>query len=236
MKLFIKTTLVAVCAVGSAMLISGCDNNGVKRYEIGVTNITNNQPMSPPALILHADGYSGWQVGNAASGGLERLAESGDTSDFVDEATNHASALTQQMGDSLVLPGQTATYSLMVTPADRRTSTGEGLGFTLATMLVNTNDAFVGVDSIDIDGLERGDELVLLARVYDAGTEENLETAGTIPGPAGGGEGFNAARESSDMVTLHSGVVTRSDGLSSSALDQSHRFDNPAAKVVIKRL
>ena len=234
MKLSIKTTLFALCAAGSTLLISGCadnsaNDNAVKRYEISVTNITNNQPMSPPALILHADGYAGWQIGSAASDGLELLAESGDATGFVNEATSNANVLLDETGDGLVLPGQTETYSLSI-------RTAEDLRFTLATMLVNTNDAFVGIDAIDIDDLEKGDKRVLFASVYDAGSEENLETAGTIPGPAGGGEGFNAARESSDMVTMHSGVVTSSDGLSSSALDQSHRFDNPAAKVVIKRL
>ena len=236
MKCSIKTTLFAICTAGSVMLLTGCDNNGVERYEISVTNITNNQPMSPPALIIHADGYTPWQVGSAASDGLEQLAESGSPSEFVAEAASNSSTLTDQAGDGLVLPGQTETYSLIVTRGDRRSSNGEGRALTLATMLVNTNDAFVGIGALDIDQLESGDELVILAHVYDAGTEQNLETAATIPGPAGGGEGFNAERELSDMVTLHSGVISASDGLTNSALDQSHRFDNPAARVVIKRL
>lgn len=237
MKSSIKTTLVTLCVAGSALLISGCDNdNRVKRYEISVTNATNNQPMAPPALIIHSNGYTGWQTGSAASDGLELLAESGDPSGFVDEAESNENALTQLMGDGLVLPGQTETFTLMVTRGDERASAGGGTEFTLATMPVNTNDAFVGLSAVDLAGLEMGDELVLFARVYDAGTEENLETAGTIPGPAGGGEGFNAAREASNIVTLHGGVVTSSDGLSTSALDQSHRFDNPGAKVVIRRL
>jgi len=193
MKSSIKTTLVALCAAGSALLISGCDNdgsdnNGVKRYEITVTNATNNQPMSPAALIIHANGYTGWQTGNPASDGLELLAESGDASDFAAEAESNASALTQLVADGMLFPGQTETYTLMVTQADERASTGGGTEFTLATMPVNTNDAFVGLTAIDIAGLESGDERVLFARIYDAGTEENLETAATIPGPAGGGE------------------------------------------------
>ncbi|HFQ61119.1 MAG TPA: hypothetical protein ENK39_02315, partial [Epsilonproteobacteria bacterium] len=71
---------------------------------------------------------------------------------------------------------------------------------------------------------------------YDAGTEANSELASTIPGPAGGGEGFNAARDDKDFVSVHEGVVTKDDGLSTSALTQMHKWDNPAASVSIERV
>ena len=229
MKPIIRKSLVSACAIGSLILMSGCEENRAKRYQLSVTNLSNNQPMSPPAWAFHGDDYMGWQIGGAASDGLEVLAESGDPSGFIDEARSNSSVYTQRAGDDLVLPGQTGTYTVTFKHED-------DLKFTLATMLVNTNDAFVGVNAVAIGELEMGQELEFLARAYDAGTEENLETAATIPGPAGGGEGFNATRESSDQVTMHSGVVTMSDGLSSSTLDQSHRFDNPVARVVIKRL
>lgn len=42
---------------------------------------------------------------------------------------------------------------------------------------------------------------------------------------ADGGEGFNAARSDiNDIVRGDGGVVTADDGLSSSVLNQSHRF------------
>ena len=70
---------------------------------------------------------------------------------------------------------------------------------------------------------------------YDAGTEANSESAGTVP--AQGGEGFNAVRDDSKgAVRLHSGVVSADDGLSTSSLKSINRFDNPTAKVVIKRI
>jgi len=58
-----------------------------------------------------------------------------------------------------------------------------------------------------------------------------------VPGPAAGGEGFNVTRDDLvDRVTVHAGVVTRDDGLSTSALDVSHRFDNPVARIVVTRI
>jgi hypothetical protein len=72
--------------------------------------------------------------------------------------------------------------------------------------------------------------------VWDAGTEANDELAATIPGPAGGGEGFNADRNDDDRVAFHSGVISQDDGLASSALSANHRFLNPGAQLVITRI
>jgi len=71
---------------------------------------------------------------------------------------------------------------------------------------------------------------------YDAGTEANSETAATIPGPAAGGEGYNSTRDDRDTVGGHPGVISADDGLTGSALDASHRFDNPVARITITRL
>ena len=60
--------------------------------------------------------------------------------------------------------------------------------------------------------------------------------AGTIPGPADGGEGVSEGREALDAVTMHSGVVTADDGLPNSVLDSSHRFANPVMKIIISRV
>ena len=97
-------------------------------------------------------------------------------------------------------------------------------------MLVNTNDGFIGLNGVDISELGIDESLVLYARVYDAGTEANTETAATVPGQ--GGEGMNAARDDRDFIA----VVSQDDGLATSALDASHRFDNPAARIVITRI
>jgi hypothetical protein len=70
---------------------------------------------------------------------------------------------------------------------------------------------------------------------YDAGTEANSEAKGTMPGPADGGEGFNASRDDVDFVHIHPGVISMYDGLADSVLGASHRFDNPVLAVTIMR-
>lgn len=237
----LNTILLSSLAL-SSMLLTGCggldnttdtptepeppstDVNAT--YEITVTNATNAQPLSPPAFIIHNDGFPAWETGVAASAGLEVLAESGSPEDFISEKQSYA--LVDAAGVDPVAPGGNASVSL-------ETLWDEGLQITVATMLVNTNDAFTGTTGLTIGQLTIGESMSLLTRIYDAGTEENSETSESIPGPAAGGEGYNSEREASDYVTIHSGVVTQDDGFSTSILTEAHRFDNGAMVVHIER-
>ncbi len=194
------------------------------QYQVTVTNLTNFQPLSPLALVLHETGQI-WQIGQSASTMLENLAESGDNSgvmgaDFVVSSASN---------DGILLPGMSAEVMIMTT--DMMAS-----HLSLATMLVNTNDAFTGLNAIDLSMMEVGGMMMFNPSVYDSGTEGNSEMAGTIPGPADGGEGLNAARDDVDFVAMHPGVVSADDGLSSSVLTGEHKFDNPAVSVKIVRM
>ena len=79
---------------------------------------------------------------------------------------------------------------------------------TAVSMLAPSPDWFIGVSGLNL--YENGkwvEQISIDLPVYDAGTEGNNELAGTIPGPADGGEGFNAARDDVNVVSRHSGVV-----------------------------
>ncbi|CAI4171476.1 hypothetical protein ALT1644_60072 [Alteromonas macleodii] len=131
----------------------------------------------------------------------------------------------------------------------------------LLSMLIPTNDAFVGMDSIEIP-TEPGTYTYYL-NAYDAGTEliDELNSARTdvveagtgnalggygVPGVAGGGgeaAGYDVVRDDlADAVRLHQGVVTSAnaddpsrEGLSTSVLTEAHRFDYPTSRAVITR-
>ena len=47
-------------------------------------------------------------------------------------------------------------------------------------MLVNTNDAFTGLNAIDVSSLAVDEALTFTTFAYDAGTEANSEAAGTF--------------------------------------------------------
>ncbi len=202
-------------------------NTGMMSFDITVSNATNNQPLAPVGVALHEAGYSAWQIGTAASAGLEFLAEGGNPAMFLDEAQAAPQFLTQTTGTAPIGGGGSETLSISVTNA-------VNLHLTLAAMLVHTNDAYTGVTNMPID-LTVNESLTFYTAVYDAGTEADDERA--VPGPDVGGEGFNAARnDGANEVRRHPGVVTRDDGLLTSLLNESHRFlDGGAARVTVTR-
>ena len=220
-------SVLAACGSSSSSS-SDSDSDSSRDYEVTVYNFSHNQPLSPIAIVAHDDSYSAWSVGEAASVGLERLAEDGDNSVFIGDELDGKEAIGVS-GTDAVEPGGAQTIEISIESDDQDY-------LTIASMFVNTNDAFVGIGGIDVSSLEEGESMTLTAPIYDAGTERNTEAAGTIPGPADGGAGFDAARDDiADKVSRHAGVVSADDGLSTSVLDQSHRFDNPGMKITITR-
>lgn len=235
METIIRSRLIgAVLFLIAFAALNGCDNNGgvtpvsEATYSVTVTNLTGNQPLSPLAAAVHFGGYTGWEIGIPASAGLENLAESGDPTGFLAEAAGNSDVVVTGSGSGVIVPGGSDTVALT-------TAESPDLRLTCATMLVNTNDAFTGIADVLVGDLGIGESKRILVHPYDAGTEANDETASTIPGPAAGGEGFNAERLDRDFVSAHSGVVTGDDGLGTSVLDESHRFLSPVAAILITR-
>jgi len=228
-----------------AAVVAACDNNdppvtppsapppiAMSDFTISITNLTNARPLSPVALVAHDSIYSYFRVGEPATAELELLAESGDNTDLIAAATADSNVITTRQGAGVIPPGGTESFDLSIA-ANQVT----GARISLATMLVNTNDAFTGLNGLPIASLSAGEVLGFTAIAYDAGTEDDTEAAATIPGPAGGGEGFNVARDDrADFVTMHSGAVTADDGLASSALTSQHRFLNPVARIEVMRI
>jgi len=238
MIIFNKNLLFSLSSAAVLSLaISGCDSNSdndpepppppppvVFSFDVQVINLTNNQPLSPVVLIAHQTGNI-WTINQSASVELELMAESGDNSSL----TAVSFAMASSSGAGPIGPGGSETISLSINNSIASTF------LSVATMLVNTNDAFTGIDQLDISQFSVGQSQMMNVAAYDAGTEANSEMMGTIPGPADGGEGMNTSRDDVDFVSRHSGVVTSDFGLTASILNESHRFDNPVAKIIITR-
>ncbi len=200
-------------------------------YDVTVVNATAGQPFSPLALIAHTDEYKAFTVGEAASTELEYLAESGSNQEILTAVASDATVHTSLSGSGVVVPGSSQTLTIEVDEDDF-----ESAYLTVLTMMVNTNDAVVAARGINLSDLAVNGYHKVSAIAYDAGTEANSESADSIPGPAAGGEGFNAARDDrADQVTSHPGAVTSDDGLAMSALSEVHRWDNPAALITVTR-
>lgn len=193
-------------------------------FSINTVNLTHGQPMSPIGAVMHSSGQL-WQIGEPASSALEAIAESGDNSNILAMDIVNASV----SGSDVLMPGQMQELSLI-------TDTLNEQKFSLISMMVNTNDGFTGLSAIDVSSMVVGESKMYTTYAYDAGTEMNSEAAGTIPGPADGGEGFNVEREEMNKVAMHPGVVGQDDGLTSSVLTSQHKFDNPLLAVTVTRV
>lgn len=216
-------------------LLAGCsdddnDSSADRSYEVSVVNLTAAQPLSPIAIIAHNNDYQPVSVGSTASIGLEILAEGGDNAMLLDEA--NAAGAYAVLSDSGAI-GPSATTSLTVTLTADQSADAQ---LSIVSMLVNTNDAFTRINTGMLQNMLVGDVVLFDGLSYDSGTEANSESAGTIPGPADGGTGYSSTRDDiADQVSLHSGVITVDDGLSSSVLTQVHRWDNPVMRVSVTR-
>ncbi|PRO69358.1 spondin domain-containing protein [Alteromonas gracilis] len=215
-------------------------------YTVQITNLTYSQPFAPAAVILHESGFHSFSEGEPASMGIEIMAEGGDPSMVITEAMDSTDFLDAQNSGGILGPRSMGTELTLVVPE----LDADDLRLTVTTMLVNTNDAFTGLNAANVSNMAVGDIKTFMTVTWDAGTEANTETAATMPGPAagaagGGGEaaGYDVVRDDlTDSVRLHQGVVTSAnandpsrEGLSTSVLTEAHRFDFPTSRVVITR-
>jgi len=232
-----RRMLLLLCA---SFLLHACsDSNNaapppppaMASFDVMVSNLTNAQPLSPIAVIAHQPGFAVFTIGDPATLGLEELAEEGDNTALLAEADADAMVTVSASGAAPIGPAGSETVTLTLLESEL-----PGLQISVTSMLVNTNDAFTGMNTT-VENMSVGDVMSFNGVAYDSGTEADTEAAGDIPGPAGGGTGFDAARDDQvNLVTMHSGIISQDDGLTSSVLTEQHRFDNPVARIVITRI
>ena len=92
-------------------------------------------------------------------------------------------------------------------------------------MLVQTNDGFVGADSLR---LPKKESWSVYLRTYDAGTEKNNELAEYVPGPPFGG---SLRDPSHQRIHLHRGILGIGD-----VDPEIYGWDEPSAKLTITQL
>ena len=224
--------LLALVILSTPLLLTACGSSTQKTrsYEVTVSNLTANQPLSPVVIFAHEPEYKLWTTGEAASVALEYLAEGGSNSQLIDEVEKNKHYMAHSSGHGVIASGQSET----VTISFKNTN---WVRLSLASMLVNTNDAFTGLNDIEVYDIGVGKSRTFTTLAWDAGTEKNTESSDTIPGPADGGEGFNSSRVGdTNFIAVHQGVISKDDGLDSSVLNESHRFDNPISRVTIHRI
>ena len=186
------------------------------RYKVTVYNLTKGQPLTPPVVVAHARAFKAFYLGGQVSDGLADLAQDGLTATLKEEFDANRKVHATAVGNGVIMPGEKQSVVITV-PANT------SVHFSVFSMLARTNDAFIAATGYA--GSKK-----TLARVYDAGVEQNTEDCAHIPAPpcgnhdvgTDGGEGF---------VRFHEGLHLQRDlnGLRDT-------FANVAAKVKIERL
>ncbi len=172
-----KLALATAAIVG--MTASGISQ--AVQLQVSITNLTHANYMTPRLVIAHDETVDAFEVGTTATTALAWLAEAG----VIDDAQDAASA--GQNFEALLGPAVTDNGSNTwqrfggLLPASATLSYPfDTMGkpkLSLLTMLIPTNDAFAGLDSITIP-TEPGTYHYFL-NAYDAGTELNDELNST---------------------------------------------------------
>ena len=222
----------ALCGVFPAL---GADD--MRTYEVTITNLTRGQRFTPVLVASHKEGVKLFQLGSPASQQLKTIAEEGNPGPLAmllranPDVNEVVISPAPPPVSNLVDPGETITLTVR--------AGGKFDHFTVAAMLIPTNDAFFALNGVD--GPSGNETLTVLSPAYDSGTERNDETCASIPGPGftecvtqsnpsgngggaapGGGEGF---------VHIHAGI----HGFGN--LNAAQRdWRNPVARITIRRL
>ena len=210
--------LVALLSMGVIYAAVGGEDEDLM-VEISVTNLTRGQTFSPVFVVRHDRNAAPlYELGQPPSDALANLAEDGATSAFVTEldSENNSSVSEARAISGLLAPGQTATAEFSITDGKKLLS--------LASMLVSTNDAFVGANALDISKSR-----TIYLNVYDAGSEANSEDCAYVPGPPCGSHGARDTSGAEGFVHVHAGIH------GGAGLDPAqHDWRNPGARLVVK--
>ena len=158
-------------------------------FQVTFTNLSN-QLVTPPVVAIHDASIHLFQIGEEATDAVQAIAEMGDNAPLVAFATDEANAelvsAAGVAGAGPFGPGGTETLSLTTDQADHV--------FSAVNMVICTNDAIAGFDSISLP--TGTDPLTLTAVVYDAGTRQNQQDSETFfPPPCRVGDVVEAPLE-----------------------------------------
>ena len=230
-----KKPLLAVAAVTSIAAMPAA--NAVD-FDVQITNLSNAIYFTPFLVAAHPAGNNLFVSGQPASANLQAMAEGGDISGLEADVMALGATVVANPAGGLLAPASSTTFSMNTdgTSNDR---------LTIVAMLLPTNDAFAGLNAVEIPTAPGTYHFDVPA--YDAGTEANdeLVTGGGAPGAPGipadpggltgtGGTGA-ATTDANTNVHIHRGSLGDSNATGgASDLDSSvHRWLNPVVRVTL---
>jgi hypothetical protein len=215
-KTLALTAIVLACAL---CLAPAADAQNLTTYDVTITNVTPGQVVSPPVVVSHTDAIGLFELGAPASPELAALAEDADTSGYEALLPALPQVLDFAIADAPLPPGASVTLQVQARfPFSHISAVG---------MLVTTNDAFFGLDTVQVPLRRRVAHL--RAGAYDAGSEANNESCDFIPGPPCGNPFLRDTDGAEGFVHVHSGVHGIAD-----LVPAEHDWRNPVVTVRIQ--
>jgi len=195
-------------------------------FEVTVTNITRGQQFTPILVASHRAGIRLFELGEAASPGLQIVAEEGNVAPLTDALLAMPGVLDVTNSGALLNAGASVTIKVRARGGFNHVS--------VASMLIPTNDGFFALNASRIRPGHRAEVFTSVA--YDAGSERNDELCISIPGPffaecGGPGGGAAPAGGEEGYVHVHAGIHGIGD------LDAAQRdWRNPVARISVRRV
>ncbi len=215
--------LVALLVLLAGGVLSADSRDEEMMVEVSITNLTRGQILSPVFVARHdASAAPLYALGEPASEALAKMAEDADSSGLNSEWDpetngNVVEIMNVALNDGPIHPGDTVTMNFDIDDGKSMMS--------FASMLVSTNDAFIGANALDLSKSR-----TIYLNAYDSGTEANSENCAYIPGPPCGNHAHDTA-DAEGFVHVHAGVHGGPD----SDLDPAkHDWHNPTARLTIK--
>ncbi len=232
MKVFLRT------AVAAAFFIAGQAAHAAD-INVRIINLTNGIWFTPLLVAAHPEGTSVFTTGQPASASLQAMAEGGDISGLSSDLQGIGATVEEDPAGGVLPPAMSANV-------DINTDGTSNTQLSVVAMLLPTNDAFAGLNSVTIPTVPG--TYVFNVNAYDAGTEANdeqLAAGGGVPGAAGipadpgglagtGGTGA-AAADANANVHIHRNTLgdTNATGGPSDLDSRIHRWLNPVVRVVV---
>lgn len=231
MKVFLSAALVAASLIASSLA-------NATQFNVRIVNLTNGIWYTPFLVVAHPDGTSLFTVGQPASASLQAMAEGGDIAGLVADVQAIGATFAADPAGGMLPPAMSANVDL-------NTDGTANTLLSVVAMLLPTNDAFAGLNSVSIP-TDPG-TYIFDVPAYDAGTEANDEllTGGGAPGVAGipgdpggfsgtGGTGA-AGADANTNVHIHRNTLGDTDSVAgTSDLDSRvHRWLNPVVRVIV---
>lgn len=187
-----SVALAAIALLATWLAWTPASAQTATTFTVTLTNqATPGMPISPGAYVLSNAADAMWMNGGTASLALERIAEIGDPTEAV-------GVLGATMIDAAGAAGDSVTFEISAMP-------GQLLSF--ASMLVGSNDGFVGVNGLALFSGTTARTVSMDLTAWDAGTEANSDLnsgfAGGQPDPAQGAANVDNGTATSEAIAAH---------------------------------